>query len=155
MVLKTIVGKVVFLAGWPFFWIYFRIWSKRTRVIVVHDRKMLLVKGWLSDGSWGLPGGGAGLREEPVQAASRELFEETGIQSKSTELQYLESIIHDDRKLKYTAIYFLYKLKNPAELTRQKYEIAEIGWFDKAGLSSIKLNVDARYARDRLTKDLL
>lgn len=56
--------------------------GKRPRVRVVlldSSNQVLLVKGWLSDQHWGLPGGGVEHGELPRYAASRELAEETGL----------------------------------------------------------------------------
>lgn len=61
----------------------------RTRVLVVCKDEILVVQGWLSTGSWLAPGGGIRRGEQPVQAARRELFEETGIHAKATALQPL------------------------------------------------------------------
>ncbi len=153
--LKESAGTLVFFAGWPFFWAYFRIWSRRTRVIVIHDKRLLLVKGWLSDGSWGLPGGGAHKRELAVESAVRELQEETGVAALPSHIQHIADIKHQERRLKYTAMYFLYKPQAEPKLIRQKKEIADIGWFNKEQLKDIKLNVDARYSVESLVRDLL
>lgn len=53
--------------------------SQRARVALVHDDKILVVKAWLGDGRWQLPGGGLHSDEDPAIGAQRELFEETAL----------------------------------------------------------------------------
>ena len=60
------------------------------RVIVVHDRKILLVRHWYAPGVLTLPGGGVDAAEDPADAAVREVKEETG-----TIINSLSGIIGD------------------------------------------------------------
>ncbi len=53
--------------------------TKRTRVLLVCGNEILVVRSWLSDGRWKLPGGGLRRHEEPARGALRELREETGL----------------------------------------------------------------------------
>jgi len=48
------------------------------RVILVQDRKVLLVSHWYAPWAWTLPGGGVDKKEKPEDAAIREVKEETG-----------------------------------------------------------------------------
>lgn len=150
-----LLGTGIFRLGWPFFWLYFRLWPSRTRVLVVNKGKLVLVKGWLSDGSWGLPGGGVQRRETPSQAATRELKEEIGIDCHPEQLRHITDAPHRDNGLRYTAMYFALHLPDTVPLTRQRKELAEIGWFTPAEIASMKLNADARYAADHLLASLV
>jgi len=49
------------------------------RLIIVDDRRVLLVSHWYAPWAWTLPGGGVNKNEEPEQAAIREAKEETGL----------------------------------------------------------------------------
>ncbi len=53
------------------------------RIIVIDDRKVLLVTHWYAPWAWTLPGGGVGKKEKPEDAAIREVKEETGLDIKS------------------------------------------------------------------------
>lgn len=48
------------------------------RVIVVRNRRVLLVSHWYAPWAWTLPGGGIDKGESPEDAAMREVYEETG-----------------------------------------------------------------------------
>ena len=48
------------------------------RIILVQDRKVLLVSHWYAPWAWTLPGGGVDKKEDPEHAAVREVKEETG-----------------------------------------------------------------------------
>jgi len=49
------------------------------RVIVVDERRVLLVSHWYAPWAWTLPGGGVNKNEKPEDAAMREVEEETGL----------------------------------------------------------------------------
>lgn len=74
----TRIGKIIYYIIWPLLALI-EPFTHRTRVIVRCGSDVLLVKGWLSDGTWQLPGGGVHWGEKRAQAAVRELYEETGI----------------------------------------------------------------------------
>lgn len=53
------------------------------RIILVQDRKVVLVTHWYAPWTWTLPGGGVDKNETPENAAIRETKEETGFTVKS------------------------------------------------------------------------
>ena len=66
------------------------VFDESLRVLLVCERKAGI------EGLWGTPGGGDEPGEIPVQAAKRELYEETGL--KNIELSLLETLLwHGDR----------------------------------------------------------
>lgn len=48
------------------------------RVILVRSGRVVLLRHWYAPGAWTLPGGGVGRGEKVFDAATREVFEETG-----------------------------------------------------------------------------
>lgn len=56
-----------------------------TRGVVFRDGALLLVKE-LEDGRWTLPGGWADILESPREAVEREVFEESGFQTRAVKL---------------------------------------------------------------------
>ena len=75
--LVRLAGKVIYWISWPVLAFHIN-GSKRTRLLVTNGNEFLAVKGWVSDGRWGLPGGGVHKNEEPIEALIREVKEETG-----------------------------------------------------------------------------
>lgn len=60
------------------YWKIFNIQTQGVRVILVQDKKVLLVRHWYQS-LWVMPGGGIKKNETPEQAAIREVQEESGI----------------------------------------------------------------------------
>ncbi|MDQ3123125.1 MAG: NUDIX hydrolase [bacterium] len=135
----------LFWLGWPAWWLYFKRVPNRTRVIVTNNEYILLVKGWMGDGTWGLPGGGAKKNETFPQAAVRELEEETGIICKESTLDLLGSHTHREHGLTYNAHYFNLELKEIEPAASTGYEILACQWFKIEDIEHKKLNIDARY----------
>jgi phosphatase NudJ len=61
----------------------------RTRVIVIHEGKLLLLEPHESGAGWVLPGGGLEYNESLAECGEREVFEETGIKVKVTRVAFL------------------------------------------------------------------
>ena len=57
--------------------------AQGARVILVDDRRVLLVSHWYAPWTWTLPGGGVNKSETPEEAAMREAYEETGLKVRS------------------------------------------------------------------------
>ena len=121
------LGKLTFWLSWPGLWVYLRI-GWRTRLVVVADGQLLMVKSWLGTDSWGLPGGGLHRKEQPVSGALRELSEETGLKLKPPQLKLLYK-----GWARYHGLGFKYwcygaELPKPTTLRRQHLEITNVAW---------------------------
>jgi 8-oxo-dGTP pyrophosphatase MutT (NUDIX family) len=128
--LWEIIGKIMFWLSWPALFIYM-FFSKRTRILVVNGNDVLLVKGWLGAGSWGLPGGGLHYAESPAMGAARELKEETGIEVKATDLQLLISgRTKNEQGLQYYRYAYVLILDKRPTISRQKMELIHLQWMD-------------------------
>ena len=57
--------------------------SQGARIMIVDDRRVLLVSHWYAPFAWTLPGGGVDKDEKLEDAAMREAFEETGLKVNS------------------------------------------------------------------------
>lgn len=57
--------------------------SHGVRIMIVDERRVLLLSHWYAPFAWTLPGGGVNKNETPEEAAMREGFEETGLKINS------------------------------------------------------------------------
>jgi 8-oxo-dGTP pyrophosphatase MutT (NUDIX family) len=136
-------GKLVFLVLLPLVYIYFRVvTSRRARVIVANDKgEVLLVKSWFGRQKWTLPGGGVNRGEDPIEAAKRELLEETGI--KNVELKFLgEKQIGEVTKYKGHIYKVQVKSDHPIIPSKHRHlEIIDTKWFktDKLPKNVVKI----------------
>lgn len=146
-----LVGRVAFWLSWPLLWWYLRK-GWRTRLVVVANGQLLLVKSWLGNDQWGLPGGGLHSREEPVTGALRELYEETHLKLKPQQLKYL----YKDRASHY-GLHFRYhcfavNLAKTLPVSRQKYEITQLKWVGLDQALNMRITNDTRQAIAAWTK---
>jgi 8-oxo-dGTP pyrophosphatase MutT (NUDIX family) len=133
-----IIGRLGYWVGYPFIMLYLR-GTTRTRVVVRQGNKVLLVKSWLSDGAWELPGGGVHRGEEVITGALRELYEETGITLKSRSLKKLETRTVRGSIVHFETICFGATLSHESPLRLHRFEIADACWASRRQLKSMKL----------------
>lgn len=105
----------------------------RARVVVINEQKeVLLLKSVLSNTSrWSLPGGGLDRNEQAVEAARRELREETGINLPVSSFTFVRRIERSELGLGFIAEVFTAQCKKsdlPVVAVNPK-EIATIEWF--------------------------
>lgn len=96
----------------------------RARVIAINEyNEVLLVRCWAGTPFLELPGGGIERRESAMDAARRELYEETGI--RATNLTSIGSVT-----IGYEAQLFLAMVRKDQLPAKRKnvWEIMEIGW---------------------------
>ena len=143
------IGILAFWLGWPLLRIYF-LFGERTRVIITSPaHKILLVKGWIGDGKWGIPGGGVHRGEEPVKGAIREVLEETGLQLKPNQFKKIEKSVLSERGLKYKYTLYQVKLTSEPKLTRG-HEITDIIWQPLDDLTDVSKSAAHLLSRSRL-----
>lgn len=139
------MGKMAFWVSWPFLFMYL-FTSKRTRILVVSEGDVLVVKGWLGDGGWGLPGGGLHYKEDPAEGAVRELEEETGVAVKPSDLHFLfAGRTTSENGMRYGLHAFSLELAKKPEISRQRLELTHLEWVPWAELEQDKkLNKNVR-----------
>jgi 8-oxo-dGTP pyrophosphatase MutT (NUDIX family) len=149
MKLLQLAGRLAYWCGWPAFWVYFRFDHGRTRVIVRQGDQILLVKQWIGDGRWQLPGGGLHKGESPVVGAVRELREETGITLTKDELTLLGEAVYRSRGLTSTMHVFKTHVDS-ADVRLQHHEIAAAVWLPLSQLTARNTRSDVLTALQML-----
>lgn len=132
-------GIALFFLLKPLLFFYLRL-NERTRVIIFSKNQVLLVKPWLGNGRWDLPGGGLHHSEQPIFGAIRETYEETGIKLGQDTLLPLG-------KLKGKG-FFPYRLhcfsvdfeSRMPKVKKQYVEIIDIAWVSVNRLDSYNLD---------------
>lgn len=120
--LYTVSGRLLYYLLYPIFVLRP---STRTRGLIFDESgRVLLVKNWIDNNSWDMPGGGVHRAESLPACLSREVYEETGMRiDKSNWL-----LAGSNRKYFTNFVYFTATIEFE-EPSRQKLEIADAQWF--------------------------
>lgn len=129
------IGRVAFWASLPLLHVYLKR-SRRTRVLVVAGDEILVVRGWLNDGTWSLPGGGLHRGEDPVQGVCRELKEEIGVEATAQSLRLLGTAKQNQHGLSFSYHQFYLPLATLQPLVPQRWEIVEAHFVPISSLNS-------------------
>lgn len=123
--------------------------TRRTKVIIVVDGQILLVKSWFGANHWSLPGGGMHRSEEAKQAAVREVFEETEVKLQPNQLTRL-TVSHKQTKIPRNTIFFSTSLNKKLDLAKRPFfdEITDVAWIP---LSDIKKHRTEKYIPELLS----
>lgn len=121
------IGTVLYFCAWPAFWVYYRCGYGRTRVVVMRDDKVLVMKQWISAGKWGLPGGGLHRGESMAGGAARELREETSLQLDPRQLQPVGKATYRAHGLSFEFYVFATKVGSDG-VRAQRIEVSELAW---------------------------
>lgn len=148
-------GSVAYWLLWPVWFVYFGISPPRSRVFVIHEGRLLLLRSWLSGKSWSVPGGGAKRGEDLAKSAVRELYEETGIKAETENLVPKGDFVHSKKGLKYKVEFFVLELNKEPDIKLQWYEISDSRWFDAEELENISLAADTEQGLARFGREFL
>lgn len=133
MILPRIIhplGKVIYLALLPLFFVYGHLQKQpRTRAIILHKEKVLLVKNFLSLQTWSLPGGGVNKNESTASAIIREIEEEVGftVTENPTSLGIIRSL---EPTTSFTVEVFAIHLPTRPTVVIDGKEIIDYQWVD-------------------------
>lgn len=140
-------GCVGFWFMWPLIYVFIGR-SQRARVCIRCGDEVLLVRPWLSSGAWQLPGGGLMRAESALDAAVREVREETGITlSKSQLKQSKEPIPVREVGIPFRAHIFQVILSKKPRVKKAPIEIADIAWISLDQLDGMKVSPSTKQAR--------
>lgn len=121
------VGTVMYFCAWPAFWIYYKLDHGRTRVVLIHDDKVLVMKQWISPGKWHLPGGGVHKGESMAGGAARELYEETRLRLDPRQLQHIGRATYRNNGLAFDYHVFATRVGSTS-VRAQRIEVSELKW---------------------------
>ena len=122
--------------------------SHRTRVLIVCGEEYLLVKHWLGDNSWMLPGGGCHRAEIPLVAARRELKEELGIEPGPELFMHQGRQVCADGAFKFSYDLYVLQLVQKPQLKLQRVwtDGLAVGFeFSHVGVRARQLDMAAGY----------
>ncbi|MGB4758513.1 MAG: NUDIX hydrolase [Candidatus Saccharimonadales bacterium] len=125
--LLALAGRAGYWLTWPALYVYMR-GSHRSRMLLIHEQKVLVVKQWLGRNKWHLPGGGLHKGEDPLLGGIREVREEVGIALEPVQLQVICSLQKRSSGIPYTAEYYAAYLQQLPVPKLQVHEIRESGW---------------------------
>jgi len=128
-----ITGNTAFWLSWPVLYFYLRD-SERTRVVIHCGDQVLVLKDWLGDGSWKLPGGGIGRGEDFAKSAAREVQEETGFFINTKQLRLLGPVDSRSHGFRCRLHCFVVTLAQPLAPTVSRREIVSVQWLPLADL---------------------
>ena len=120
----------------------------RSRVIVVHEGKLLLLEPYQPGAGWRVPGGGLEMNESIAECGEREVMEETGLAVKVTTVAFLREFvipkyctIPEGSGITYAMEVFLYAhlISNPLELRRENEREPMAFWIDLAQVPTYPL----------------
>lgn len=139
------IGVLAFFTAWPLFFVYLRR-SERTRVILHDEGKVLVVRNWVSDGTWQLPGGGLHPRENVIAGALREVHEETGIMLEQRQLRFVAEREYRRYGHRFRFHVFVTQGFDASQMHRQAHEISRIEWIDHRALTPQNASPDTLLA---------
>jgi 8-oxo-dGTP pyrophosphatase MutT (NUDIX family) len=135
-------GRASYYLLWPGISLYL-LGNQRSRIVVFSREDVLVVKGWLSNGKWSLPGGGLHASEPMVTGALRELYEETGLLLKTSDIKELISENFRLRGVKVKLHFFSAAVNSNLPVKKQPREITDIAWINQKELNPNNTNKDA------------
>lgn len=134
-----ILGRLGYFPSYPLISLYL-FNSKRVRVVIKSDNKVLVVKPWLNNGKWDLPGGGLHKNEDPVDGCIRELKEELNLSFDRNLARVIKYEKFRAGLLSYSACYVEVLLKSwEQSLSLQEYEIIDYRWVSEAELRDLPM----------------
>lgn len=138
------IGRIIYFMLWPAIWVYLRASPPRTRVVIAYNGKILLLKDWLGDGSWSLPGGGLHYGEDAKYGAVREVLEETGLKLKISSLESRGTIYAKSAGVSVTLYCFSISLKHSPHIVLQRHEISDCVWIRPRDIVKLRTSSTVR-----------
>lgn len=142
MKLPKILGQVIYFFGYPIVRLaIFK--STRAYVLITYKDEALLTVDWLSfRHQQRLPGGGVKHREDPLEAAKREVYEEIGLIIDTNSLKPItDQPIHSKKHFKYY-VYTLNINEKPTLRTKD-LDVLYTNWVKRQDVGNLLLGEEA------------
>lgn len=136
-----LMGRAAFWLAWPALWLYLK-FGARTRLLLIHQDSILVVRGWMSDGTWQLPGGGLHTGESKAKGLLREVREETGLQLEHKDVKLLATERYSSKGLGFLCHYYVAHIDRPLHPQTKGYEIAEATWLQRSDITARTCGAD-------------
>ena len=144
--MANLLNKILFWTSWPVLYLVVNN-THRTRAIILNKNKeLLVVRGWINDGKWQLPGGGIKPNESSLDATIREVKEEVNLNLDPKKVKFVGSEQIVDNKINYRCDFFrvsgidMESLKTGSEIKEFKFiKIGQIENLSKEVIVAIKL----------------
>ena len=131
------IGRLSHKVATPFIKLVMSEKHVRVRVLILNEEKeVLLVRSWFGHQKWTLPGGGIKRLETPIEAAAREVHEETGLRIAQDHLRELGVFTHDAGKYAYTVACYAGDIakREPRTARHRRLEMLDTAWFSVTNL---------------------
>ena len=117
-----------------------------TRVLIIKNNQILVIRNTISNGDMSLPGGGVKNGEEPSAALIREVNEEVGIKLNNDKLIYQGIYWASNDGLKYQYHLWFYNLKTDPVIKKRPFEISEAYFIDERELMNLRLSSELSHS---------
>lgn len=139
--LWQLIGITAYWVTVPGIWLVLRR-TLRSRIIIRSKDSIIVVKPWLGNGKWCLPGGGVHTGESALAAVRRETEEEVGIQLSAIDCNRLGTQLYRQNGLAFTYHLFAVELNEQVQIKKQPLEIVEAAWVPIKKLNNKTANQD-------------
>ncbi len=114
--------------------------------------EVLLLRGWLSDGKWQLPGGGLHAEENPKAGMIRELQEETGLNLKPNEIIGLAVENYSEKGFSFECHYFMARINKKEFPGSKGMEISGHTWIPASRITQKNTGKDVARALELVSE---
>ncbi len=126
--------RIVFKIGYPIIILYWKIFKPKTfgaRAIILNKNKILLVKNFLYNKYWLLPGGGINRKKMPEKGLMRELKEELNLSISKIDYKLGEYKSQGESK---RDIIYIFVINLDSSHFSKQWELDDARWFDLSNL---------------------
>lgn len=135
------LGVLVYWMTLPGIWLVLKN-TKRTRLLIVDENRVVVVKPWLGNGKWCLPGGGLHQGETALDGVLRETKEEVGLVLDPKVCKQVGTQQYNQNGLSFSYQLFMTSQTKKQPLRKQKSEILAAEWVMMHELNKNNANYD-------------